>query len=97
VSDISYEILREQPGLRPAPYFATRGLKWIQHYTKPGLPDDALGDYLRASHRIVARGLSRKKRDELGLGRPQRNLRCWRYSLSQLRTGVAPPARMAFM
>ena len=70
VSDISYEILREQPGLRPAPSFATRGMKWIQHYTKPGLPDDALGDYLRASHRIVARGLTRKKRNELGLAQP---------------------------
>lgn len=67
VSDVSYEILREQPGLRPAPYFATRGMKWIQHYAKPGLPDDALKDYLRESHRIVARGLTRKKRMELDL------------------------------
>jgi predicted DNA-binding protein (MmcQ/YjbR family) len=67
VSDMSYEVLREQPGLRPAPYFATRGMKWIQHYAKPGLPDDALGDYLRESHRIVASGLTRKKRKELDL------------------------------
>jgi predicted DNA-binding protein (MmcQ/YjbR family) len=70
VSDMSYEMLREQPGLRPAPYFATRGMKWIQHHTEPGLPDDALEDYLRESHRIVARGLTRKKRAELELGQP---------------------------
>ena len=67
VSDISYEILREQPGLRPAPYLASRGMKWIQHYERPGLDDDDLKDYLRQSHRIVASGLSKKKQRELGL------------------------------
>src|ERR1700722_4858092 len=30
VSDIAYEMLKEQPGLRPAPYLASRGMKWIQ-------------------------------------------------------------------
>ena len=29
VSGISYEILKEQPGLRPAPYLASRGMTWI--------------------------------------------------------------------
>lgn len=67
VSDIAYEILQEQPGLRPAPYLASRGMKWIQHYTKPGLEDDALQDYLRESHRIVSLGLTKKKQRELGL------------------------------
>lgn len=67
VSDISYEILKEQPGLRPAPYLASRGMKWIQHYGQPGLSDDELKDYLRQSHRIVAGGLSKKKQRELGL------------------------------
>src|SRR5437868_1011837 len=32
VSDIAYEILKDQPGLRPAPYLASRGMKWIQHF-----------------------------------------------------------------
>jgi len=67
VSDISYEVLKEQPGLRPAPYLASRGLKWIQHYAKPGLSDGELRDYLRQSHLIVSHGLSKKKRAELGL------------------------------
>ena len=66
-SPLSYEILQEQPGLRPAPYLASRGMKWIQHYAKPGLADDALKDYLRESHRIVSLGLSKKKQRELGL------------------------------
>jgi predicted DNA-binding protein (MmcQ/YjbR family) len=67
VSDIAYQLLQDQPGLRPAPYLASRGLKWIQHYTKPGLPDAGLRDYIRQSHAIVAQGLSRKKRIALGL------------------------------
>jgi predicted DNA-binding protein (MmcQ/YjbR family) len=70
VSDIAYEILKEQPGLRPAPYLASRGMKWIQHFAKPGLDDDALRDYIRASHSIVSKGLSKKKRIELGLALP---------------------------
>jgi predicted DNA-binding protein (MmcQ/YjbR family) len=68
VSDLSFEILSEQPGLRPAPYLASRGLKWIQEYAEPGLEDAALRDYLRQSHAIVAAGLSKKARLELGLG-----------------------------
>ncbi len=32
VSDIAYEMLRGQPGPRPAPYLASRGLKWIAAY-----------------------------------------------------------------
>lgn len=67
VSDIAYEMLQEQPGLRPAPYLASRGMKWIQHYDKPGLSDDDLKAYLRESHRIVSLGLTKKKQRELGL------------------------------
>jgi predicted DNA-binding protein (MmcQ/YjbR family) len=68
VSDIAFEMLRDQPGLRPAPYLASRGLKWIQHFAKPGLSDAALRDYIRQSHFIVTQGLPKKKRAELGLG-----------------------------
>jgi predicted DNA-binding protein (MmcQ/YjbR family) len=70
VSDISFEILREQPGLRPAPYLASRGQTWIQHYEPPGLPDDDLKLYLAESHRLVGQGLSKKKQIELGLIQP---------------------------
>jgi predicted DNA-binding protein (MmcQ/YjbR family) len=67
VSEISYEMLKDMPGLRPAPYLASRGMSWIQHYAKPGLSDGELKDYIRQSHRIVASGLSKKKQRELGL------------------------------
>ncbi len=67
VTPISYEILREQDGLRPAPYLAPRGMKWIQHYAEPGLSDEELKDYLRQSHHIVSLGLTKKLQKELGL------------------------------
>ena len=69
VTDIAYEVLRDQPGLRPAPYLASRGMKWIQHYAKPGLSDEDLKDYLKQSHHIVSLGLPKKKQKELGLNR----------------------------
>jgi len=67
VSDLAFEVLKDQRGLRPAPYLASRGLKWIQHYAKPGLKDKELKAYLLASHRLVAGGLSKKQRKALGL------------------------------
>jgi len=67
VSQIAFEILREMPGLQPAPYLASRGMTWIQHYAEPGLMAEDLEHYLGESHRIVAEGLSRKHRRELGL------------------------------
>ncbi|MCP4932685.1 MAG: MmcQ/YjbR family DNA-binding protein [bacterium] len=66
-SEISFEILKEQEGLRPAPYLASRGLKWIQNYAQPGLSDEDLKDYLTRSHELVGQGLSKKKQRELGL------------------------------
>lgn len=68
VTEIAFELLRDQPGLRPAPYLASRGMKWIQHYGAPGLADPELKDYLRQSHVLVGHGLTKKKQKELGLG-----------------------------
>lgn len=70
VTEISYEILKDQPGLRPAPYLASRGMKWIQNFAKPGLSDDDLREYFLQSHRIGSQGLSKKKQIELGLRQP---------------------------
>ncbi|MEM9422414.1 MAG: MmcQ/YjbR family DNA-binding protein [Pseudomonadota bacterium] len=67
VSPMSFDMMKEEPGLRPAPYLASRGMKWIQHYAAPGLNDAGLKDYITASHRLVANGLSKKKQKELGL------------------------------
>lgn len=67
VSGIAFEALRDQPGLRPAPYLASRGFSWIQHYGVPGLSDDDLCEHIARSHALVAAGLTKKLRRELGL------------------------------
>ena len=65
VSGISFEILKDRSGLRPAPYLASRGLKWIQHHAEPGLSDNEPRDLIGDSYRIVFDGLPRKKQHEL--------------------------------
>ena len=66
-SPLTYDILKDQPGLRPAPYLASRGMKWIQHFDKPGLDAEALKEYLAESHRQASLNLTKKRQKELGL------------------------------
>ena len=66
-TQLGFEILKEQPGLRPAPYLASRGFTWIQMYDEPGLSEDELKDYIKGSYDLVASGLTKKKRKELGI------------------------------
>ena len=66
-SDLAFDILKEQPGLRPAPYLAPRGGKWIQHFEDPGLNDDDLKAYLTQAHHIISLKLTKKLQKELGL------------------------------
>lgn len=68
--EIAYEVLQERPGVRPAPYLASRGMKWLQHYADPGLSDDELRDCIRLSYALVTAGLSKRKRGELGIPEP---------------------------
>ncbi|KAE9629631.1 MmcQ/YjbR family DNA-binding protein [Parasedimentitalea maritima] len=70
VTEIAYEVLQEQPGIRPAPYLASRGMKWLQHYDLPGLSDAELRRHFEISYDLVAAGLSKKKRVELGIPEP---------------------------
>jgi predicted DNA-binding protein (MmcQ/YjbR family) len=63
----SFEILKEQPGLRPAPYLASRGMSWIQRTGAESMDDAGLCDYLRESHRLAAATLTKKVQRELGL------------------------------
>ena len=66
-SELNFHILSDQPGFRPAPYLASRGMMWIQKDSQPGEKDRELEDYLRDSHRLVSLGLTKKKQKELGL------------------------------
>jgi predicted DNA-binding protein (MmcQ/YjbR family) len=65
-SPLSFEMLGELEGCRPAPYFASRGMKWIQRTNAVSLSDKELKTYLRESHRLVALGLSKALQRELG-------------------------------
>ncbi len=67
VSDMAFEILPDMDGLRPAPYLASRGMKWIQHYAEPGLSDDELKRHIKASYDMVVEKLTKKLRAELGV------------------------------
>lgn len=62
---------RTAPGVRPAPYLASRGMKWLQHYAAPGLSDEELRGCLRLSYALVTAGLSKRKRAELGIPEPE--------------------------
>lgn len=64
---MAFEILKDMPGLRPAPYLASRGFSWIQMYEEPGLSDADLKERIKASHELVVQKLTRKLRAELGL------------------------------
>jgi predicted DNA-binding protein (MmcQ/YjbR family) len=66
-SPIAYELMQAEPGLRPAPYLASRGMKWLQRVDDASLSDEDLKAYLRKSYDLVAAGLTRRLRRELGL------------------------------
>ncbi len=65
--EIAFEFLRDTPGCRPAPYLASRGMKWIQRMTDEGVSDTDMIDYLRESHRLASLNLTKKLQKELGL------------------------------
>jgi predicted DNA-binding protein (MmcQ/YjbR family) len=64
-SPLGYEILSRQPGLRPAPYLASRGMTWVQRVSSESMDDAALQQHLRESHRLVLEGLPRRMREAL--------------------------------
>jgi predicted DNA-binding protein (MmcQ/YjbR family) len=66
-SPLSFDMLKELESCRPAPYLASRGMKWIQRTEATSLSDRDLKAYLKESHRLVGLGLSKKRRRELGL------------------------------
>ena len=66
-SDISYDLLKQEPGCRPAPYLASRGMKWIQRVTDDSIDDATLEAYIRESYRLASLNLTKKLQKELGL------------------------------
>jgi predicted DNA-binding protein (MmcQ/YjbR family) len=66
-SEADFYILTEEPGFRPAPYMASRGMKWVQIFDGNEVNDSEIRDLITQSHRIVSLGLTKKKQKELGL------------------------------
>ncbi|TWG99954.1 putative DNA-binding protein (MmcQ/YjbR family) [Mesorhizobium sp. J18] len=65
VSHIAFEILTESGRARPAPYLARA--KWVHLDNIGDWPDDQLAAYLKEAYNIVAGGLPKSIRAELGL------------------------------
>jgi predicted DNA-binding protein (MmcQ/YjbR family) len=63
--DGSFEILVKARYIIAAPYMARA--KWVRLQRLDALPAKELRAYLQRAHALVAGGLSRKKRSELGL------------------------------
>lgn len=68
-SPMSFELLKTQPGLRPAPYLASRGLKWIQRVSSESMDAAALKDYIRESYRLASLSLPKAAQTRMGLNR----------------------------
>jgi predicted DNA-binding protein (MmcQ/YjbR family) len=66
-SELNFGFLTESEGYRPAPYFASRGMKWIQQFNSKKEQDEELRYYLTESHRLVSLGLAKVKQKELGI------------------------------
>ena len=60
-----YEALSRADGFRPAPYLARA--KWVALDRLAVLSATETKAYIRRSHAVIAAGLPRKKRAELGL------------------------------
>lgn len=70
-SDLNYDILKDELGFRPAPYMASRGMKWIQHDGSESGSDEELEYYLKESYRVVSLGLTKRVQKELGLNQSE--------------------------
>ena len=66
--EIAYEVLKDEPGIRPAPYLASRGMKWLQVYEPEGMSAASLKEHLVMSYDMAVGRLTKKTRVELGLG-----------------------------
>ena len=64
-SEESFEILTALEGIGQAPYFSKR--KWISISDHSPLDASEVGHYVLRSYELVARGLTKKLRAELGI------------------------------
>ena len=69
VSEMSFDLMTEMAGIRPAPYFARAG--WVAISEQSALNDAEVRAYIVEAHRLIAAKLSKRLRSQLGLGPDQ--------------------------
>lgn len=62
----SFDLLTDLPGVSQAPYFAKR--KWVSVTPEAPLTAEEFEAYIGRSHALVAAGLTKKLRLDLGIG-----------------------------
>ena len=65
--EIAFEVLGDERGIRPAPYLASRGMKWLQVYEPDAMSEESLREHLVASYEMAIERLTKKARADLGL------------------------------
>jgi predicted DNA-binding protein (MmcQ/YjbR family) len=63
-SEMSFRMLPELAGIRPAPYLARA--KWVEVSPGSALEEDALGPYITEAHRLAFLTLPKALRERLG-------------------------------
>ena len=63
-SDFDFHFLQDEEHYRPAPYLASRGLKWIQYYDS-NVEDETVKQLIKASYQIIVASLPKKKQQSL--------------------------------
>jgi predicted DNA-binding protein (MmcQ/YjbR family) len=66
-SRMSFDMLKDAPGFRPAPYLASRGMIWLQRMSPDSMDDDTVEAYLRESRRLSSLNLTKACQRRLGL------------------------------
>ena len=67
VTEMVYDLLQHEPGYRPAPYLASRGMTWLQIHEPDEVAEADIRQHLDVSYELVAAKLTKKLRSELGI------------------------------
>ena len=93
-SAITFEMLKNQLEMRPAPYLASRGMMWLQRTGSQTLDDVALKESISESHRLVSLGLAKNLQKQLGLNQTSGTRRAEHQQPKPRSTSISPRGRL---
>ena len=79
-SEIAFDVLRDHPGMRPAPYLASRGMTWLQRTSAASVRDSALKDHIARKLSPRRRSGYRKRRSTFSASKAHLNARYQRWT-----------------